>query len=35
LKIVLPALVSRADELSDAELEQAAGGKTDIQFPIE
>jgi hypothetical protein len=34
-KIVLPAAVTGADELSDAELEQAAGGKTDIQFPIE
>ena len=35
LTIVLPKLIASADDLSDAELEQAAGGKTDIKFPIE
>jgi|SRR5215469_13916540 len=33
LTIVLPESIEKADELSDAELEQAAGGRTDIQFP--
>lgn len=32
LTIVLPEIIEKADELSDAELEQAAGGRTDIQF---
>jgi hypothetical protein len=35
LIIVLPKPVAKADELSDAELEQAAGGLTDVKFPIE
>jgi hypothetical protein len=35
LTIVLPETLEKADELSDADLEQAAGGKTDIQFPPE
>lgn len=35
LTIVLPALVDKADELSDDELEQAAGGRSDIQFPFD
>ena len=33
--IVLPPLIDKADELSDAELEQAAGGMTDISFELE
>ncbi len=35
LTIVLPPPVANADELSDAELEQAAGGETDIKLPID
>lgn len=35
LTIVLPEPLEQADELSDAELEQAAGGRTDIKFPPE
>jgi hypothetical protein len=35
LSIVLPETLEKADELSDADLEQAAGGKTEIQFPPE
>jgi len=35
LRIVLPAKVERADELSDTELEEAAGGMSDIKFPFE
>ena len=33
LTIVLPEVPKEAGELSDAELEQAAGGKTDIKLP--
>lgn len=33
LTITLPEALKQADELSDTELEQAAGGKTDIKLP--
>ena len=33
--IILPPLIEKPDELSDAELEQAAGGMTDISFALE
>ena len=33
LTIILPEALNQADELSDSELEQAAGGKTDIKLP--
>jgi hypothetical protein len=33
--IILPEPVAEAAELSDLELEQAAGGKTDVEFPID
>ena len=35
LTIVLPPPVEKADELSDAELEQAAGGMTDVTLSLE
>jgi len=35
LSIVLPDTLKEADELSDAELQQAAGGVTDIKHPPE
>jgi hypothetical protein len=35
LSVVLPETLEKADELSDAELQQAAGGITDIEFPPE
>jgi len=35
LIISLAPLVANADELSDEELEEAAGGKSDLEFPIE
>jgi hypothetical protein len=33
--VALPLPIAKADELSDDELEQAAGGKCDIRFPPE
>ncbi|HEY2390037.1 MAG TPA: hypothetical protein VGK22_02590 [Candidatus Angelobacter sp.] len=35
LTIVLPATMEKSEELSDDELEVAAGGKSDIIFPPE
>ncbi len=35
LIVVLPPPVENADELSDDELERAAGGMTDISFSLE
>ena len=35
LAIVLPETMEKGEELSEAELEQAAGGKSDIRFPPE
>jgi len=35
ISIQLPPIVENADELSDDELDQAAGGSTDIKFPDE
>ena len=35
LTVVLPRTVQKVDELSDSDLDQAAGGSCDFQFPIE